>query len=118
MTAPSPFRTLAVCALLLAGGQNAGALTWDAEPSIAQAFGGAAIDGPASGSAADGDAAPERIAQADCSAAAAQAAAQTGGQVLSVSASSQGGRTVCVVTVLIPGQGGERPRRTTITIPG
>jgi putative hemolysin len=51
-----------------------------------------------------------------CSAAAAQAAAQTGGQVLSVRASQQGDRTVCVVTVLIPASDGNRPRRQTITI--
>ncbi len=51
-----------------------------------------------------------------CSAAAAQAAAQSGGQVLSVRASQQGDRTVCVVTVLIPASDGNRPRRQTITI--
>ncbi|WP_185983118.1 hypothetical protein [Aureimonas mangrovi] len=58
------------------------------------------------------------LAQGNCSAAAAQAAAQSGGQVLSVSSRQQNGQTVCVVTVLIPGQDGGRPRRTTITIPG
>lgn len=51
-----------------------------------------------------------------CSGAAAQAAAQTGGQVLSVRTSQQGDRTVCVVTVLIPASDGNRPRRQTITI--
>jgi putative hemolysin len=58
-----------------------------------------------------------RLAQrGGCSSAAAQAAAQTGGQVLSVRMSQQGDRTVCVVTVLIPASDGNRPRRQTITI--
>ena len=60
---------------------------------------------------------PLRMAGGDCSGAAAQAAAESGGQVLSVSASEQGGRTVCIVTVLIPGEDGGRPRKKTITIP-
>lgn len=58
-----------------------------------------------------------RMAQGGCSAAASQAAAQTGGQVLSVQTAQRGGRTVCIVTVLIPGRDGDRPRRQTITIP-
>ncbi|BDA83704.1 hypothetical protein Sa4125_12460 [Aureimonas sp. SA4125] len=57
------------------------------------------------------------VAQADCASAAAQAAADSGGQVLSVSAREQNGRTVCVVTVLVPGEDGGRPRKKTITIP-
>jgi hypothetical protein len=60
---------------------------------------------------------PLRMASGDCSGAAAQAAAESGGQVLSVSSSEQGGRTVCIVTVLIPGEDGGRPRKKTITIP-
>jgi hypothetical protein len=56
------------------------------------------------------------IAAADCSGAAAQAAAQTGGQVLSVSSREEGGQTVCVVTVLVPGKDGGRPRKETVTI--
>lgn len=58
-----------------------------------------------------------RVADADCSAAAAEAAAQTGGQVLSVSSRNDGGRTVCVVTVLVPGEDGQRPRKRTLTLP-
>ncbi|WP_062208220.1 hypothetical protein [Aureimonas sp. AU12] len=58
-----------------------------------------------------------RMAQSGCSAAAAQAAAQSGGQVLSVQTAQRGGQTVCIVTVLIPAQDGNRPRRQTITIP-
>ncbi|WP_019996459.1 hypothetical protein [Aureimonas ureilytica] len=60
---------------------------------------------------------PRLVAQGGCSAAAAEAAAQTGGQVLSVQMAEQGGRTVCVVTVLVPARDGSRPRRQTITIP-
>jgi len=48
----------------------------------------------------------------DCSAAAARAVAETGGQLLSVRAS--GG--VCVITVLVPGNGNERPRKVTIQV--
>ncbi|WP_136625067.1 hypothetical protein [Aureimonas flava] len=58
-----------------------------------------------------------RLAQGGgCSAAAAQAAAQSGGQVLSVRTSQQGDRVVCIVTVLVPASDGNRPRRQTITI--
>lgn len=57
------------------------------------------------------------VAQGSCSAAASQAAAQSGGQVLSVSVTQQGGRTICVVTVLVPGRDGDRPRRVTVSIP-
>ena len=61
---------------------------------------------------------PLRFAQANCSSAAAQAAAETGGEVLSVSSSEKDGQVVCVVTVLVPGKDGGRPRRTTVTLPG
>ena len=59
---------------------------------------------------------PFLLAAADCSGAASRAARQTGGQVLSVSTQSQGGQTVCVVTVLVPGKGNQRPRKQTVTI--
>lgn len=49
----------------------------------------------------------------DCSAAAAQVVAQTGGQLLS--ATPQG--NACVVTVLVPGNGNERPRKVTVRVP-
>ncbi|MBP0614759.1 hypothetical protein [Jiella mangrovi] len=63
------------------------------------------------------DEAPELLfAASDCSGAASRAARQTGGQVLSVSTQNQGGKTVCVVTVLVPGKGDQRPRKQTITI--
>ena len=56
------------------------------------------------------------VAAGDCSDAGSKAAAQTGGQVLSVSSRQQGGQTVCVVTVLVPGKDGGRPRKQTVTI--
>lgn len=49
----------------------------------------------------------------DCSAAASQVVAETGGQLLS--AVPQGG--ACVITVLIPGSGNERPRKVTVRVP-
>lgn len=60
---------------------------------------------------------PVLMAAGDCSEAAAQAAADSGGQVLSVSSRQQDGKTVCVVTVLVPGSDGGRPRKRTITLP-
>lgn len=109
MTAPLFFRSLFVLAALF------GAAPAHASPGLA---GPGALEARAATERQDEAASWPQYAQADCSAAASQAAAQTGGQVLSVQASNQGGQTVCVVTVLIPGEGGERPRRTTITIPG
>lgn len=53
----------------------------------------------------------------DCSAAAAQVVAQTGGQLLSATPADQGGQPVCKVTVLVPGAGGERPKKVTVTVP-
>lgn len=53
------------------------------------------------------------MAAGDCSSAAAQVVAQTGGQLLS--ATPQG--DACVVTVLIPGSGNERPRKVTVRVP-
>lgn len=111
MTALLHLRTLLTCALLAAGATSAAASAGGQAFLTSMAQSGYEAEAAAT-------AEPLQLAQADCSAAAAQAAAQTGGQVLSVSASNQGGQTVCVVTVLIPGQGGERPRRTTITLPG
>jgi len=58
-----------------------------------------------------------QLASADCNAAANRVVSQTGGQLLSVSASSQNGRTVCRITVLVPGDGNKRPRKMTVTVP-
>ncbi|OHV85750.1 hypothetical protein [Ensifer sp. LCM 4579] len=49
----------------------------------------------------------------DCSVAAAQVVAETGGELLSVQPTSDG---KCVVTVLIPGNGG-RPKKLTVRVP-
>lgn len=58
----------------------------------------------------------ERVA-VDCSGAATQIVAQTGGQLLSASAQTENGQVVCVITVLAPGNGTERPRKITISVP-
>ncbi|MGE0584726.1 MAG: hypothetical protein AB7O39_06265 [Flavobacteriaceae bacterium] len=48
-----------------------------------------------------------------CGQAAAQAAASTGGQVIGVRQAGQS----CIVTVLVPGRGGNPPRRVVMTLP-
>ena len=53
----------------------------------------------------------------DCAGAANQVVGQTGGQLLSASSQTQGGQAVCVITVLVPGNGNERPKKVTITVP-
>lgn len=57
------------------------------------------------------------LAAADCSQAAADVAAQTGGRVLSVRSRNQDGRATCVVTVIVPPKDGGRPRRQTVVVP-
>jgi predicted S18 family serine protease len=54
---------------------------------------------------------------ADCSAAASRVVSQTGGQLLSATPQQQGGGTVCVITVLVPGNGDERPKKVTVSVP-
>ena len=49
----------------------------------------------------------------DCSAAAEQVVAQTGGELLS----AQPKGDTCVVTVLVPGKGNARPRKVTVRVP-
>ncbi|WP_152045384.1 hypothetical protein [Aureimonas psammosilenae] len=75
----------------------------------------AAFDGGSPKAAAIG--ARRLAAAADCAGAAAEAAARTGGRVLSVSSRSDGGRVVCVVTLLVPADQGGRPRKQTVVIP-
>jgi len=58
-----------------------------------------------------------QVAQADCYAVGEQVAAENGGQLARASARNQGGRTVCVIVVLVPGRDGERPRRQEFVIP-
>jgi hypothetical protein len=50
---------------------------------------------------------------ADCSEAARQVVAETGGELLS----AQPRNGVCVVTVLVPGKGNARPRKVTVRVP-
>ena len=61
---------------------------------------------------------PSRVelASADCNAAAERVVSRTGGQLLSVSAGREGGRTVCHVTVLVPASDHKRPRKMTVTV--
>ncbi|MBP1850891.1 hypothetical protein [Rhizobium halophytocola] len=49
----------------------------------------------------------------DCRSAAGRAVGQTGGQLLSVQPSGNS----CVVTVLVPGNGNQRPRKVTVRVP-
>ena len=49
----------------------------------------------------------------DCSNAAAQVVAQTGGELLSAKPDGDS----CVVTVLVPGNGNARPRKVTVRVP-
>ncbi|ODT31772.1 MAG: hypothetical protein ABS35_03895 [Kaistia sp. SCN 65-12] len=53
----------------------------------------------------------------DCYAIGQQVAAQKGGTLAKASQSTQGGRPVCVIVVLVPGKEGERPRRSEIVVP-
>ncbi len=61
---------------------------------------------------------PSRVelASADCNAAAQRVVSRTGGQLLSVSAGREGGKTVCRVTVLVPASDHKRPRKMTVTV--
>jgi len=56
------------------------------------------------------------LVSADCNAAAQRVVARTGGQLLSVSAEQENGRTVCRVTVLVPASGNKRPRKMTVSV--
>ena len=58
-----------------------------------------------------------QVAQADCYAIGEQVAAREGGQLAKASSRNQGGRTVCVIVVLVPGRDGERPRRAEFVVP-
>ena len=56
-------------------------------------------------------------AAADCYGIGQQIAAQNGGQLANVREANKGGRSVCVVVVLVPGKDGGRPRRQEFTVP-
>ena len=53
----------------------------------------------------------------DCYAVGQQVANREGGTLANAQATSQGGRDVCVVVVLLPGKSGERPRRAEFVVP-
>lgn len=54
---------------------------------------------------------------ADCYSIGEQVASQQGGTLARASQSKRGGRTVCVIVVLVPGRDGQRPRRAEIVVP-
>ncbi|MFD1197632.1 hypothetical protein ACFQ3K_04730 [Brucella gallinifaecis] len=56
-------------------------------------------------------------AAADCAAIGERVAASQGGQLAKSTPSTQNGRAVCVVVVLVPGRDGERPRRVEVAVP-
>jgi hypothetical protein len=60
---------------------------------------------------------PVLVAAADCYSIGQQIAAQNGGTLAKASQSSQGGQTVCVIVVLVPGKDGQRPRRQEFVVP-
>ena len=60
---------------------------------------------------------PVIVAQADCYAIGQQIAAQNGGTLAKASPSTQGGQSVCVVVILVPGKDGQRPRRVQMVVP-
>ncbi len=76
-----------------------------------------ATQAPAAPVAVQEQAEPTIVAQADCYAIGQQVAAQSGGTLARASSSSQGGRPVCVIVVLVPGKEGQRPRRREIVVP-
>lgn len=53
----------------------------------------------------------------NCFAVGQRIAAQNGGQLANANVSVRGGQRVCVVVVLVPGRGGERPRRQEFAVP-
>jgi hypothetical protein len=57
------------------------------------------------------------LAQGDCYAIGQRYASQVGGQLARAQPESRGGRSVCVVVVLMPAKDGQRPRREEIVVP-
>ena len=57
------------------------------------------------------------MAAADCYSFGQQIASQHGGTLARASSSSRGGRTVCIIVVLVPGKDGQRPRRAEFVVP-
>lgn len=57
------------------------------------------------------------LAATDCSSSASQVVAQTGGQLLSATPTTQNGQAVCKVTVLVKSSSGQRPKKMSVTVP-
>lgn len=53
----------------------------------------------------------------DCAAVGEQVAASQGGQLAKATPTTQNGRAMCVIVVLVPGRDGERPRRVEVAVP-
>ncbi len=53
----------------------------------------------------------------DCAAVGQRVAKSQGGQLAKASPTTQNGRAMCVVVVLVPGRDGERPRRVEVAVP-
>ena len=53
----------------------------------------------------------------DCMAIGQRVAASQGGELARATPSTQNGREVCIVVVLVPGKDGERPRRVEVAVP-
>ena len=64
-----------------------------------------------------GEASLVKSVASDCYAIVAQVAAQNGGTLAKAAPSTKGGQPVCVVVVLVPGKGGQRPRRVQLVVP-
>jgi hypothetical protein len=72
------------------------------------------VDGAAGGPAASPQVIPVG---ADCYSIGRKVANQNGGQLARASPQTRGGRTVCVIVVLVPAKDGQRPRRVEFTVP-
>ena len=73
------------------------------------------LGSPVAGAAAER--AEIQVAANDCYAIGMQQAAQAGGQLARATPEQRGGRTVCVIVVLMPAKDGQRPRRSEIVVP-
>jgi len=53
----------------------------------------------------------------DCTVIGQKVAAEQAGQLTKATLAVQNGRDVCIVVVLVPGKGGDKPRRVEIAVP-
>ena len=58
-----------------------------------------------------------QVAAADCYRTAQRVAAERGGRVHSAEAATRGGRTVCVIVIVVPGREGQRGRVVEVEVP-